>query len=84
MARRHMDWPLGARVLVIGTTQGDLEGTVGKHWREHPHACTVDFGRPVLPGDPRNSHLVPLRRMRLLDKTQRVKRPWWRERRWAS
>lgn len=76
MTRRHMQWPLGARVLVKGTKFGDLEGTILKHWREHPHRCSVEFPE-VTAGT--FAHFVPFSRLVLLDTHRRGERPWFKK-----
>jgi len=75
MTRRHMEWPLGARVVVRGTVAGDIEGRITKHWREHPHTCSVEFPQPVLG---LYCHRIPFGRMALIDKHLRGARPWYK------
>lgn len=75
MTRRHMDWPLGAVVIVSGTNYGTLEGKVVKHWRGNSNACSVEF--PEVVGD-RYCHLVPFSKLQLKDPAVRGARPWYK------
>jgi hypothetical protein len=75
MTRRHMDWPIGARVVV--KTTGAIY-RISKHWREHPYSCSVDY---VDSKDPRPFTVgrVPFSQLFLIDTMARRKRPWYRE-----
>lgn len=75
MTRRHMQWPLGARVVVRDTILGDIEAKVSKHWREHPNSCSVEFEK-VIAG--RFAHRVPFTRLRLIDVHLRGQRLWYK------
>lgn len=84
MTRRHMDYQLGARVIVKGTIDGDLEGRVAGHIKGRDHSCWIDF-TPACPVG-RFSHLIPFRRMRMLEPSlrQRGERPWYRKPPWSG
>lgn len=73
MTRRHMQWPLGARVLVRGLLGGEAEGKVHKHWREHPGRCSVMINDAT-----QTLHQVSFSRLRLIDTHLRGQRPWYK------
>lgn len=69
MTRRHMAFPLGAKVK--DTTSGFV-GTVFKHWDERPYICSVKFSETDVDE-------CKLSSLKLLDTHRFGERPWYRD-----
>lgn len=75
MNKRHTYWPIGARVIVINTKLGSLNGKIGKHWKGNNYSCSVDFDKPVLGF---YTHRIPFTKLILVDVFMRGQRPWYK------
>lgn len=75
MTRRHMQWPIGAKVKVITITMGWIDGTISKHWGEYPHSCSVAFEKAIAGF---YSHRIPFALIRLVDVHLKGRRPWYK------
>lgn len=81
---KHMNFPVGGTVMVeleLGGLPVYLEATVFKHSKESPHSLSVKLKQqaqlsPLIALDVVK---VPLGDVKLLNKTDKVRKPWYRD-----
>lgn len=65
MMRKHRQWPIGMRVMVL-TKVGYIEGRVVRHNPKWRHSCDVDFGDYKVTEHGSNWLVVPFRNLKPL------------------